>query len=688
MKVWSVQKLDKERAEEISQCFDIPVFTAMLLALRNIDIEDTEEFLSDDVELYDPLIIEDMDLAAERILQAAAQKEKICVYGDYDADGVTATALLYSHLKYLNADVIYEIPSREEEGYGLNIEAIKLLGEKGVKLIVTVDNGISAVNEIEFANSIGIDVVVTDHHMPPPTLPVAVANVDPHRADCMSIFKELSGVGVAFKLVMALSPDIELSSLLDMYSELVCIGTVGDIVSLTGENRELVKAGLSRLAGSKRKGIQALKDISGLNGKPVTASSVAFALVPRINAVGRLENSKKSVELLLTDDMSEASATAALLDEQNKMRQSIEHEIFLQAVKIIEANKKIKHSKVIVIDSEGWHAGVIGIVASRLKEMYSKPVIVIARDGELAKGSGRSINGFSLCDAVFACSEYLDKYGGHSMAAGLSMHSDNIEAFRAAINDYADKEDVMPYNMLTVDCKLNPASLDIEVVGQIKLLEPFGAGNPSPIFGLYNMRINKITPVSMNKHLRLNLERDGTELTAMLFGTSSEAFPYREGDTVDTAVVLDIEEYRGNSSLSIVIKGCKLSSENQRECINTYRVYEKFMRGERLTISEINVLMPTRDEFILVYRYINKVKSWRYPIDILTTRINDDTVNCGRLAFILRCMRQLKLIRLEEQGDICMIDIIETKNKVELDEAKALIYLKKMLQETIKGGKN
>lgn len=686
MKVWSVSKLNKELANEISQYFDIPVFTAMLLALRGVEVQDAQSFLSDDIELYDPFLAADMQKAASRILTAIKNKEKICVYGDYDADGVTATALLYSHLKYIGADVCYRIPSRENDGYGLNLKAIDELEKVGINLIVTVDNGISAIKEIEYALSKGIETVVTDHHTPPDELPKAVANVDLHRADCPSLFKELSGVGIAFKLVMALSPDIELERLLNMYSDLVCIGTVGDIVSLNDENRAFVKAGLAKINKSDRLGIKAIKSIAGLNNKPITAGNVSFAIVPRINAIGRLDNSELSVELLLAENEAFAKETAELLDNHNKLRQSIEKDIFTAAVKMIESNKKIKHSRVIVIEGEGWHVGVIGIVASKLKDLYSKPVIVISKEDGISKGSGRSVKGFSLVDAIFKCSQYLDKYGGHSMAAGLSIKNENIDIFRNAINAYAQSLDELPYNTLQLDCKLNPLNLDIDMVYQLKMLEPFGAGNPMPVFGLYNMRLKSVTPISSDKHLKLTLSREETEISAMLFSTSSGEFPFEPGDILDLAVTLDINEYLGNQSLSIVVKGCKLSSINQEEYAAAYRVYEKFMRGETLTVSQINTLMPTRDEFATVYRYIRKIHFCRLPIDVLTAKIGDEAINCGRLSFILRCMSQLGLIRLEEKGDTVLIELTNTNGKVDLENAKALIYLRNMLKQVITMG--
>ena len=461
----------------------------MLLQIRGITTaQEIEDFLHNDTEIEPPWDIKDMEKACVRVHEAIAQEELICVYGDYDADGVTSTALLYSYLEAVGARVMYYIPSREAEGYGMNNAAVDTLHQKGVKLIVTVDNGIAAINEIRYAKSLGVDTVVTDHHMPLGELPDACAVVDLHRSDCPSRFKQLSGVGVAFKLIMALEGEYcDVDSLLDMYADLLCLGTIGDIVELKSENRVFVKRGLLSMRHTERTGLYALIRNAGLMGKPITAGNVSFTLVPRINAVGRLGASGRSVELLLTNDEEEAGEFAAAMSYDNAERQQIERDILEKIDARVTRDPRLVMDKVLVLDGENWHQGVVGIVASRIREIYGKPTIIISRDGENAKASGRSVEGFALCDAVAACGDLLTHYGGHPMAAGLSLPSANIDVFRKRINDYADRQSTMPFDTLHIDCKLNPAAISLDLVGELNVMKPYGAGNPTPVFGFFNM---------------------------------------------------------------------------------------------------------------------------------------------------------------------------------------------------------
>ena len=381
MKLWTVAPLDKGEATSIQTNYKLPGIIAMLLQIRNITtFDEIDDFLNNDSRIASPFEIKDMDKACERVRSAIDNDEFICVYGDYDADGVTSTALLYSYLEAVGANVMYYIPSRETEGYGMNIAAIDALHQKGVNLIVTVDNGVAAIKEIRHAKSLGIDTVVTDHHMPLGELPDACAVVDLHRPDCPSRFKQLSGVGVAFKLIMALEGEYcDVDSLLDNYADLLSIGTIGDIVDLRGENRVFVKRGLQSLMNTDRAGIHALIKNSGLEGKQLTAGNVSFTLVPRINAVGRLGLSGKSVDLLLTENMAEANKIAQAMGNDNTERQQIEKDIIQKIDEEITRNPSRVLDKIIVIDGEGWHQGVVGIVASRIKDIYGKPSIIITK---------------------------------------------------------------------------------------------------------------------------------------------------------------------------------------------------------------------------------------------------------------------------------------------------------------------
>lgn len=676
MKLWSVAELNKTEASQIQNRYELPAIIAMLLQIRNIKTkEEIEDFLFNDSEIASPFEIKDMDKAVKRIKSSLDTCELICVYGDYDADGVTSTALLYSYLDTIEANAMYYIPSRETEGYGMNKSAIDFLSEKGVKLIVTVDNGIAAVEEIAYAKSLGIDTVVTDHHQPTGELPNACAVVDLHQSDCNSKFKSLSGVGVAFKLIMALEGEYcDVNSLLDNYADLLTIGTIGDIVELKGENRVFVKRGLQSIMNCDRVGIDALVQSSGLGGKNISAGNVSFTLVPRINAVGRLGLSGKSVELLLTEDPDEAEETALQLCQDNAERQQIEKEILEKIDIRIRQNPELVLDKVLVIDGEDWHQGVIGIVASRIKDTYGKPTIIISRSGENAKASGRSVEGFPLCDAVFACADLLVHYGGHPMAVGLSLDSDNIELFRKRINEFANSYD-MPFDKLNIDCKLNPEYLSVDIVNSLSYLQPFGAGNPTPIFGLYNMTLTGIVPLSNNKHLKLLLSRGNTTITAMKFFTSTEEFPYQKGDTLDLAVTLDTNEYNGNVSVSVIIKHIKSSSDNAEEILQSHRIYEEFCLGNAVSSDRLQTIIPTRDDFALLYRFLKSQGGYGYLPETLVQRL-DNKLSFGKIRVILKAMSELGLIEINEGLNKTQIKLIEVTGKVDLESAPIISKLR------------
>lgn len=679
MKNWIVSEIDKNKAKKIQTEYGLPPILAMLLQIRGItERQEIEDFLQNDSVIASPFEIKDMKKGADRILSAIDNYELICVYGDYDADGVTSTALLYSYLQTAEANVMYYIPSRENEGYGMNRNAVDILAEKGVRLIVTVDNGIAAVDEVDYANSLGIDTVITDHHQPAGKLPNAVAVIDMHRQDCPSRYKMLSGVGVAFKLVMALEGEnCDVSSLLDNYSDLLCIGTVGDIVELKSENRVFVKRGLKNIQESDRVGINALVQTAGIAGKRISSGNVSFTLVPRINAVGRLGFSGKSVSLLLTEDENEAMEIAKQLNDDNTERKELEQKILLKIDDMVKERPEIVRDRVLVLDGEGWHQGVIGIVAAKIKEYYGKPTIIISRDGEEAKGSGRSVEGFSLCDAVFACSDLLLHCGGHPMAAGLSLKSENIELFRKRINEYALKQSNMPFNACNIDCKINPALLNVELIEPLSYLEPYGAGNPTPLFGLYNMTLAQVTPLSQNKHLRLLLRRNNASVTVMKFFTTQQEFPYEIGDILDLAVTLDINEFNGQRNVSVIAKDIKPSALNTEEFLQSQRNYEDFRLGLTLTKSQLADLLPSRDDFAALYVFLRKAGGYAYPIETLVHKL-DYKLSIGKIRIILDAMSELSLVAVSEGVNSAQIRVSQVSQKVDLNSAETVIKLRGM----------
>lgn len=678
MKVWSVAKVNKERAISMANRLEIPPLLAMMLDIRGITKEeDVINFLQENKDFSDPFLMKDMDKAVERITTAVENGEKICVYGDYDADGVTSTSLLYSYLRdSLGADVMFYIPTRTGEGYGMNKSAVDKIHSLGVTLIITVDNGISAREEIDYANSLGIDTVITDHHMPSGAIPKAVAVVNAHQQDDKSPFKDFSGVGVAFKLVMAIEGEYaDVDSLLENFSDIATLGTIGDIVPLVGENRTLVKNGLRHIQNSDRIGINAMKQESGIAEKEINSSNVAFTLVPRINAGGRLGSSEKSVNLLLTEDEDEAVTIADKLGMDNRERQSIEKEILASIDEEVRRTPNIVNDKILVFAGKGWHQGVVGIAASRIKEIYDKPTIIIGIDDDgVARGSGRSVEGFSLCDAVFACSEHLTHYGGHPMAVGISLEKEKINDFRKAINAYC-KDIKMPYNILHIDCKLNPNQLDLSILDCLSYIEPCGASNPSPIFGLYNMTVIATKEIGNGNHMRITLSRGQGQVPvyAVYFNHNFQSCSYRNGDIVDVAVSLDRNIYNGQENLSVIIKDIKYSQSNNEELIDSERIFDKFAKRYRLTKNEVMSILPTRNDFAYVYRFLKQNKGFIYGEYALVNALNYK-ISMGKLIVILYSMKELGLINWL-QGLYQSIIEMKESGKVNLEDS---VFIKKL----------
>ena len=676
LRKWEVRPLDKERAAAFAQTYGVPFFLAMLMNIRGLDdAAHLREFLGEGEPLSDPFLLKDMDKAAARITRAVDNMEKIAVYGDYDADGVTSTAMLYSYLETRGADVIFYIPQREGEGYGMNIGAVEYLKEQGVTLIVTVDNGISSVQEVARANEIGIDVVVTDHHRPQEILPDAVAVVDAYRPDDTSPYKHFSGVGIAFKLLMALEDGAgDVEDLLEAYSDLAAIGTIGDIVPLTGENRTLIRAGLERLSQSDRPGVQALLENAGVAGKALTSTNVAFTLVPRINATGRMGAPERAVRLLISGYEEEAEVLSEEICADNEERRRVEAEIAEAAFADIEAKGYMK-DRVVVVDGENWHHGVIGIVASRVTERCGKPCMIISRGETEAKGSGRSIEGFSLFEAICACGDLLIKFGGHPMAAGITLKPENIEAFRKRINQYAAEHfPQMPTQTVTLDCKLNPAALSVSMAQSLTQLEPFGNGNPQPVFGLFNMELSNVTPVGGGGHLRLTLEKNGAVITAMRFNTKPEELPYHIGDKIDLAVQLEAREFRGQPSLTVIVRDMKFAAFNTEKNIASLASFEKWQRGEMLSAEDKNRLYPDRACLAAIYRALRTVNGQETDQVRFVSQFGKD-MTLGLFKTALLVFEERGLVHSEIADDTFTATLIETSGKTDITRSPVLLAL-------------
>lgn len=649
-KKWVVSPCDRELAADIAENCGIEPFAALLLCARGLTDEfEVESFLFD-TELIDPFTLPDMEKACERVHKAVDSGERITVFGDYDADGVTSTALMYSFLSSRGAVVDYYIPDRAEEGYGMNNRAIDSLKERGTSLIVTVDNGISAIDEIEYAKSLGIDVVVTDHHKVGEVLPDAVAVVDPHREDSVCEFSEWAGVGVAFKFICAFDNDFGYD-LLEEYGDLVALGTVADIVSLRGENRIIVRSGLAFINaglydGTLRTGIKALVEVSDNSGA-LNSMGLAFRLSPRINAAGRLGSAERALKLLLCEDAEEARLIAEEISQLNSQRQSTESAITEEAIKIIENNADIKHRKVIVVSGESWHQGVIGIVASRIAERYGKPCIVISENDEVSRGSGRSIEGFSLYDGLSYCSDVLVQYGGHVLAAGLSIDKDRISEFRDKINEYA--ETIEPIvGVLHIDCKLNPAGIDVDMVSSLQILEPYGAENPQPLFGLYGMVVSAVHGVGNGKHTRLSLKKNGVSLSAIMFSVAPEDLPYVMGDKVDVAVKLTENEYQGKTQVSIQVKDIRLSGYDEDKIIAAERLYEDFCKEKENSDRFMGKIIVDRAFCGDVYRFIKNNGGWKHSSEMLCYRLGLPEERLADCCIALDVLNELGIIILKE----------------------------------------
>ena len=599
LKRWIIKEFDRQKALELSEECDINSFLSLLALNRNLtEAYEIDEFLSNDFDLEDPFSLNDMDIACERILKAIENNEKICIYGDYDCDGVTATAVLYSYLKEQGADVIYYIPNRLTEGYGMNLEAVNELANKQINLIITVDNGINAGKEVALANELGMDVVITDHHLPLTDIPQAVAVVDPHRVDDYSYCKNLSGVGVAFKLICALSNDISPLKLAEKYADIVTLGTIGDIVPLLSENRVICKFGLNKINTNSSVGISALKEVSGIAEKEINVSNISFILVPRINAAGRMGCSDRAVELLLEKDYDKALYLARELDEENSKRQAIGDKMFIEACEIIDRDN-LYLNKVITVYNDDWHSGIIGIVASRLVEKYGRPCIVFSRDGDLLHGSGRSIEGFNIFNALSYCENLIEYFGGHELAAGLTIKIAKFEDFNVRINDFSENLPKL-HSSITLDCKLKPEIITPDFVKMMDILEPFGAGNPEPVFGMINCVISQIEPIKSGKFVKIVVKKNGYSLTCLCFYLGFYNFPYSIGDSIDIAFTLDINEFRGREHVTLFIKDIRPYGFDEDKYFETLDIYDEFLFGS-INSQEAGLILPSRDDFKVVF---------------------------------------------------------------------------------------
>lgn len=553
-KKWECYAVDENKVNELVEKFGISGILSRILVNKNITQKDEIDLFMNPTrkDFHDPFLMPDMEIIVDRVLQAIEQKEKIMIYGDYDADGITSITVLKSFLEERGLEVASYIPNRLDEGYGLNKTALKKIYDDGYRLIITVDCGISGIDEVDYANSLGMEVLITDHHEPVETLPKAMAVVDAKRKDNKYSFNQLAGVGVVFKLIQAISIKLGLEEKEYLkYLDIVCIGTISDIVPLVDENRVIAKLGLKLIAQTRNIGLKALLEVIGF--KNIDSTTISFGVAPRINACGRMGDEQVALDLFLEKDYDKAKKLAIKLNEYNIERQTIEKRIFDEATEKIEKNEKDKAC--IIVGSEGWHHGIIGIVASKVTEMYFKPSILICFEGNDGKGSGRSIPGFDLHDALMECSDYLEKFGGHSMAVGVTVSRDKFELFKNKFEEYAKSHDVdkiIP--VINIDSELSLKNIDIDSVKSLQKLEPYGEANKMPVFMIRNLKINSIRALSEGKHLKLTLKDDGYMINAIGFNMGNLSNEYLIDDKVDVIGNLDINSFNGNDSIQLILK--------------------------------------------------------------------------------------------------------------------------------------
>ena len=657
-------------------------------------IEQAERFLkNEETQLHDPFLLKDADLAVERIRLSLERREKTVIYGDYDVDGVTAVSVLYLYLKERGANVSYYIPSRNGEGYGLSCAALDRLKADGVSFIITVDTGITANEEVAYASSIGMDMVITDHHECRAELPEACAVVNPHRPDCPYPFKELAGVGVVFKVICALEMDAcrragtpiidGIRRISYAYADLTAIGTIADVMPLVDENRLIVALGLRLIAKTERKGLAALIDASSAPGvkptsfsangrtapkkKKITSSLIGYGIAPRINAAGRISNASKAVELLLAEDDETAACMAQELCEINRCRQVEENRIAEQAYRRIEQSHDFERDRIIVLEDNGWQQGIIGIVSSRITEKYGLPSILISFDGtvraedqdtadDVGKGSGRSIKGLNLVEAMNHCEDLLVKYGGHELAAGLTIERGQVEAFRRRINEYAAQrldEKALAVQM-EADCEVRMSELTMSLAQELGRMEPYGVANPTPAFVLRDASVQKIISISGGKHTKLLISGDGISMYGMYFGVSADTLDFHEGDHVDVLFHLDINEFQNIRSLQMIVQDIKPSERFHRHCASMQSRYESIRSGGMF--DEEEDIIPVRDDFALVYTVIRR--EFRMGHDKISDRTllslvntqNPGQVNYIKLQYILLILHEMKVCGVERQG--------------------------------------
>ena len=686
---WNIPSLPEEKIDALMGA-GYPYLVSSVLVSRGVETaEQAAEALERERTLsWSPFLMRDMDKAVARVQRALADGERIAVFGDYDVDGITATCLLTDYLRSRGGDVVMHIPGRFDEGYGLSRDAILALSEQGVKLLITVDCGITGVEETAYAASLGLDVVITDHHECKETLPAAAAVVDPHRPDCGYPFKHLAGVGVALKLVLALGGNDREGALFARYCTLAAIGTVADVMRMEGENRAIVSMGLEAIGHSDFIGLHALLREAGLAGKPLSSIQIGFVLAPRINAAGRMGRAALAAELLLTGDEEEAERLARELCDLNRERQSVEQEIYARAVEQLERLPP-DEKYALVLSSDDWHQGVVGIVASRLSEKYSCPSFMIHLSGGVGKGSCRSYGGFNLFSALEACSDLLVGFGGHELAAGFTIEEANIPAFRRKMNKYVREHTgrARPVSSLAVDAELTRSALiTLEEVERLSELEPYGAGNDRPVFCLRGAILESVQSVGQNRHLKVRLQKGHTVFEGIFFSVTAEEAGVGAGSRVDAAFYLQINEFRGNRAVQLQLLDLRPSRTPSAREAELLALRDALLAGEPLAPRDAARLLPSREQFVRVWRILERDAGegcLSGPELPLLRRIAGELPGAEsflRTALCLEVFAERGLLSLERVNGILTLRLTAEGKKVELDDGPYLRRLREILQ--------
>ena len=682
-KQWQVAQPCPAGQQELEEAGLPPLLAGLLAARGIVRPEEARRLLSPGSEpIPDPSLLKDMDRAAQRVRLALERGELIAVYGDYDVDGITATCLLTQFLTARGGRIVPYIPSRLGEGYGLNPEAVQLLAGQGVGLIITVDCGITAVEETALANRLGMDVVITDHHACKEELPPAAAVVDPHQPGCPYPFKGLAGVGVALMLALAVAGPEEAQEVFHRFCDLAAVGTVADVMPMTGANRAIVSLGLAQLDPPQRIGFASLIRCAGLEDKPVTSVSVGYTLAPRINASGRMGMAEVAVELFLTQDPIRADELAVQLCELNRERQGIEGDIFQQCVHYLEENPQ---EDAIVLAGNHWHQGVVGIVASRLAERYARPCFMICLDGGIGKGSCRSWGDINLFALLSSCSGLLENFGGHALAAGFTVREENIPALalalRRAIADSCQGQ-ALP-SVLEVDMAVAPQHLTVEAVESLDRLEPCGTGNPRPVFLLQGVQVHTMSQVGRGRHLKLKLESRGAALDAIYFSSQGSELGLYPGCRVDVVFYPQINDFRGARSVQLQVVDLRLApSRAQLE----QAIYDKYSRGDPLTCEEARFLLPERRDFVGLYRWLERQSTACTVVEDTPARIARSVARAtrqrevpARTMLCLEVLEERGLIHLNRRTDRIQITLCQVEHKVDLEASHIIKRLRAIL---------